>query len=85
MFLRFLNMHCALGAAVLTVVGRNKKPQVRSLSFMGIVNVSMNFSGSLSKQNERLLQCLCVINFNIYDSDYETCSAELFPLDREEK
>lgn len=52
---------------------------------MGIVNVSMNFSGSLSKQNERLLQCLCVINFNIYDSDYETCSAELFTLSQEEK
>lgn len=78
-------MYCALGVAVLTVLEGNKKPQVRSLSFMGIVNVSMNFSGSLSKQNERLLQCLCVINFNIYDSDYETCSAELFTLSQEEK
>lgn len=78
-------MYHALGAAVLTVVGRNKKPQVRSLSFMGIVNVSMNFSGSLSKQNEGLLQCLCVINFNIYDSDYETCSAKLFTLGQEEE
>lgn len=78
-------MYCAPGVAVLTVVGGNKKPQVRSLSFMGTVNVSMNFSGSLSKQNEKLLQCLCVINFNIYDSDYETCSAELFTLDQEEK
>lgn len=52
---------------------------------MGIVNVSMNFSGSLSKQNERLLQCLCVISFNIYDSDYETSNAELFTLGQEEK
>lgn len=78
-------MYCGLGVAALTVVGRNKKPQVRSLNFMGIVNVSMNFSGSLSKQNERLLQCLCVINFNIYDSDYETCSAGLFTLGQEEK
>lgn len=52
---------------------------------MGIVNVSMNFSGSLSKQNERLLQGLCVTSFSIYDSDYETCSAELFTLGQEGK
>lgn len=78
-------MYCALGVAVLTVVGRKKKPQVRSLTFMGVVNVSMKFSGSLSKQNERLLQCLCVISFNIYDSDYETCSAELFTPGQEKE
>lgn len=84
-FLQFLNMYCSLGAAVLTVGGKNKKPQVRSPSFMGTVNVSMNFSRSLSKQSERLLQFLCVINFNIYDSDYETRNAESFTLGQEGK
>jgi len=52
---------------------------------MGIVNVSANFGGSLSKKNERILHCLSVINFNIYDSDHETCNAELLTLGQEEK
>lgn len=52
---------------------------------MGIVNVSMNFSGSWNKQNETIPGPLCNQFLHLYDSDHETWNAGLYTVGQEEK